>query len=92
MMKRIEEIEAALRAAFPHFQNDEPITPEAIARIGAEWHDMVVNWAPFKTEIMFFDQDGEPRKIEWFSGEPEAGCFDGYVIPVDASWRVKETT
>lgn len=81
-------IEVALRDAFPHFQDDEPITPEKIKRIGAEWQDMVMNWAPFRTELTFSDQDGETRKIEWLEGEPEVGMFSGYVIPEDADWCV----
>ena len=83
-----DEIEAALRAAFPHFQNDEPIAPEAIKRIGAEWEDMVINWVPFKTTITFSDQDGKTRNLEWYEGEPECGSFSGYVIPDDADWQV----
>ena len=87
-MSRMSEIEAALRSAFPHFADNQPITPEAIARVGAEWQDMVVNWAPFQTVVTFSDQDGNTRKIEWFDAEPDVGCFSGYVMPEGADWLV----
>ena len=92
MLQNPDKIEDALRSAFPHFSNDEPITPEAISKIGAEWTDMVMNWAPFKTEITFSDQDGKNRKIEWLDGDPDVGMFSGYVIPEDANWRCEPET
>ena len=90
MAHKLDDIEAALRSAFPHFQSGEPITPEAIKRVGAEWEDMVMNWAPFRTEITFADQDGTPRKLEWMEGEPDVGCFSTYIIPDDADWQVEK--
>jgi hypothetical protein len=79
-------VEAALRDAFPHFQDDAPITPETIRAIGKEWHDMVVNWAPVQYKITFSDQDGTERNLEWEAFE------DGYgwVIPDSETWEVRD--
>jgi hypothetical protein len=59
---------AALRDAFPHFQEDAPITPERIKSLGNEWHDMVMNWEPTKSEIPFVDSEGNTGKLVWEDG------------------------
>lgn len=76
-------IEAALRDAFPHFQDDAPITPEAIKGIGKEYLEMVMGWEPQKTEIEFADDDGNIRKIVYEPGEYESGSFPGWVLADD---------
>lgn len=83
------QIIAAHWAAFPHFQNGEPVTPEAILKIGREYQDMVMNWGPVPTEITFFDQDGKDRKIVYESGDQEAGIASGWGIPEDADWEAR---
>lgn len=78
-------IESALRDAFPHFQDDAPITPEAIKSIGREYLEMVMGWEPQKTEIEFADDDGNIRKIVYEPGEYEAGTYPGWVLDDSAS-------
>jgi hypothetical protein len=76
-------IEAALRDAFPHFQSDEPITPEAIRGIGKEYLDMVMSWEPHKDEIEFADHNGTIRKIVYEPGDYEVGINPGWVLEDD---------
>lgn len=78
------EIEAALRKAFPHFQDDRPITPEAIKEIGREYLEMVMGWEPQKTEIEFADHDGNINKIVYEPGEFEAGLSPAWVLSDDS--------
>jgi hypothetical protein len=79
------DLVAAVRGAFPHFQEGAPITPEAIKSIGKEYLEMVMGWEPQKTEIEFADDDGNIRKIVYKPGEYEAGSFPGWVLSDDAS-------
>lgn len=74
----------ALRDAFPHFQNDEPVTPETIKKIGQEYFEMVMGWEPSKTEIEFFDQNGTTRTLVYEDGEDSGG----WTIPDAADWEV----
>jgi hypothetical protein len=76
-------IEAALRDAFPHFQSEEPITPEAIRDIGKEYLDMVMSWEPHKDEIEFADHNGTIRKIVYEPGDYEVGINPGWVLEDD---------
>lgn len=86
-MNRLAEIEAALRAAFPHFQNEEPITAEGILEIGREWMRNLMK-GPDK-EITFTDQDGNERKLVYERSEAATGpYYEGYCIPEDADWSV----
>jgi len=80
------DIEQALRDAFPHFQDDSPITPERIREIGKEYSEMVMGWQPCVNEIDFTDQNGDTRKIVYDSGDHEAGIYAGWTIPEDADW------
>jgi hypothetical protein len=83
-----EHLCGALRKAFPHFQDDRPITPEAVEAIGKEYLEMVMGWAPQADTIDFQDQDGETRSIVYESGEP-MGPSGGWCIPDDADWEVQ---
>jgi hypothetical protein len=84
-----DKLEAALREAFPHFQDGSPITAERIKSIGAEYLDMVMGWEPSKTELEFQDQDGDTHKIIYDGGVEESGIFCGWIIPEDANWEVR---
>ncbi len=91
-------LEPALRDAFAHFQNDEPVTPEAIKAIGREFQDMVMGWEPQKTEMEFADHEGKIRKIVYEPGDYETGIHSGWVLdddgsldPAYAAWQPIET-
>lgn len=73
----MSEIEQALRAAFPHFQDGEPITPEAIRDIGREYMDLLMA-AP--QPVYFIDDDGRNRRLVWEAGDSSVGIPDGYVL------------
>jgi hypothetical protein len=101
---KIRELEAALRSAFPHFEDDEPITPEAIRRIGHEHVDMIMCWEPQRDEIEFLDHDGKTHKIINEPGDYEVGINSGWVLSDDSdlvsaaqgkpdcgAWRLIET-
>lgn len=79
----LRQIEAALRDAFPHFQDGSPITPEAIRGIGKEYLDMVMSWEPHKDEIEFADHNGTIRKIVFEPGDYEVGINAGWVLEDD---------
>jgi hypothetical protein len=76
----------ALRKAFPQFADKAPITPEAIEKLGEEWHEMVLHWEPSPTEIKFYDQDGIDRLIVRDSSDD--GLCETWGIPVEAHWIV----
>jgi hypothetical protein len=76
-------VEAALRDAFPHFQDGSEITPEAIRGIGKEYLDMVMSWEPHKDEIEFADHNGTIRKIVYEPGDYEVGINPGWVLEDD---------
>lgn len=78
------EIEAALREAFPHFQDDRPITADAIKKIGCEYLEMVMGWEPQKSEIEFIDHDGNTHKIVFDPGEFEIGVGSGWYLDEDS--------
>lgn len=84
-----DKLVTALANAFPHFGNGEPVTADAIAKIGHEYQDMVMNWAPTQDRIQFFDQGGDVREIEYVVGDTESGINDGWVIPSGADWEAK---
>ena len=75
-MSDLEELHAALRDAFPHFQDDALITPEVIRSIGREYIDMVMTWAPVPKQIEFVDMIGHPGKLTF---EDDVWYFDGIV-------------
>lgn len=77
------DIEQALRAAFPHFQDDAPITADAIRSIGREYLEMVMGWEPSKTEIKFIDHGGNLHKIVFEPGDYETGISAGWVLADD---------
>lgn len=78
------DIEAALRDAFPHFQDGAPITADAIRGIGREYLEMVMGWEPSKTEMEFTDNDGNVRKIVYDSGDDTVGISSGWVLADDS--------
>lgn len=73
----LARLESALRQAFPHFQNDEPITPEAIDAIGREYMALVSD--PGVQEITFVDHDGEEKKVIYDEGDRSVGIYGGWV-------------
>ena len=85
--REIAALKAALRDAFPHFQNDEPITAEAIKGVGKEHVDMIMGWAPVRERIEFTDDDGEAFAIVYEHGDFEAGIPAGWCVPEDADWQ-----
>lgn len=84
-------IEDALRNAFPHFQDNAPITPEAILSIGKEYLEMVMGWEPVKDEIEFSDHDGNLHTIIFEPGDYEVGIGDGWVLSDDSNLRAQTT-
>jgi len=69
-------IEAALRDAFPHFQDGAEVTPEAIKKLGSEWFEMVMGWAPVPKEIKFQDANGNDHVLK----DDEGWYLDAAVI------------
>jgi hypothetical protein len=84
---RDDALEAALRK-FPHFENDAPITPDAVAAVANEYIKMILEWTPFGEGVTFFDQEGIGRTIEYSTGDRSAGIPEGWTIPEDADWKV----
>ena len=68
----------ALRESFPHFQDSVMVTADTIRGIGREYQEMVMGWAPFKTEIEFVDCVGHPGKLTF---EDDVWGYDG-VLPL----------
>lgn len=73
-----DEIIKALRQAFPHFQNDEPITPEVIIKLGREHLDLIMDPGPQRIE--FVDHEGKTQAIVYESGDSSVGIGDGWVL------------
>lgn len=81
--RRVRELEGALRDAFPHFQDDEPITRESIRAIGREWTDMTMGWEPRQSEIEFVDNAGNMRKLVYEEGDASVGIGGGWALADD---------
>jgi hypothetical protein len=89
IVREHRQLRETLRAAFPHFQDDAPITAEKILEIGRDYQNMVVNWSQTPRTFTFQDQEGHNRTIEYCEGDTSAGVRPGWKIPEDADWRVE---
>lgn len=74
----LNDIEDALRDAFPHFQDGADVTPEIIRQIGREYAAMLVERGP--QEIEFTDHDGKSQAIIFEKGDSSVGIADGWVL------------
>lgn len=75
------DIIAALVAAFPHFQHPSPgVTVEGVQKLGKEWLDMVMGWAPVVSVIDFIDHNGDTRQIIDEPGEFDEGIRGGWTL------------
>lgn len=68
----------ALRQAFPHFQDDTPVTPEAIIELGREYMALIMDAGPQRIE--FVDHDGNMKAIVYECGDSSVGIGDGWVL------------
>lgn len=64
--------------AFPHFQNGEEVTPDAVRKIGVEFTQMQMDPGP--SEIVFSDDDGIERRIVYEHGDESVGVRGGWVL------------
>lgn len=83
---RVAELEGALRG-FPHFENDAPITAEAVAKVAGEHVDMIMSWVPVQTKIAFVDDEGRQFEIVYEDGDSDAGIASGWCVPEGADWQ-----
>lgn len=68
----------ALRQAFPHFQDGEPVTPEKIIELGKEYMALIMDCGPQRIE--FVDHDGNTKAIVFESGDSSVGIGDGWIL------------
>jgi hypothetical protein len=82
------DIARAVEKAFPHFQEEMAVTPEAVAEIGKEYLQLITDPGPSK--ISFSDQTGKVRQIVYDQGDSGAGIQSGWTIPEDADWYAED--
>lgn len=77
--KELNTLKNALRQAFPHFQNDEPVTPEAIMKLGKEYMALVIDCGPQRIEFYDYNDD-KIKAIVYESGDSSVGIQDGWEL------------